>query len=55
MSLPPDIADYYDRGEEPERLIRGPEGQFELIRTQALLERLLPAPPAAIADVGARR
>jgi len=52
MSLPPDIADYYDRGDEPERLTRGPEGQLELIRTQALLERLLPAPPAAIADVG---
>ena len=52
MSLPPDIADYYGRGEEPERLTRGPEGQLELIRTQALLERLLPAPPAAIADVG---
>ena len=46
------IADYYGRGEEPERLTRGPEGQLELIRTQALLERLLPAPPAAIADVG---
>jgi hypothetical protein len=27
MSLPPDIADYYGRGEEPERLTRGPEGQ----------------------------
>jgi SAM-dependent methyltransferase len=52
MSLPPDIADYYDRGEEPERLTRGPEGRLELIRTHALLERLLPAPPAAIADVG---
>jgi len=52
MSLPPDIADYYGRGDEPERLTRGPEGRLELIRTQALLERLLPAPPAAIADVG---
>jgi ubiquinone/menaquinone biosynthesis C-methylase UbiE len=52
MSLPPEIAEYYDRGEEPERLTRGPEGQLEFLRTQALLERLLPAPPAAIADVG---
>jgi hypothetical protein len=41
MSLPPDIADYYGRGEEPERLTRGREGRLELIRTQALLERLL--------------
>ncbi len=49
---PAGFADCYDRGEEPERLTRGPEGQLELIRTQALLERLLPAPPAALADVG---
>src|SRR4051794_6669609 len=51
MSLPPEIAEYYGRGEEAERLTRGPEGQLELLRTQALLERLLPAPPAAVADV----
>ena len=43
MSLPPEISDYYGRGDEPDRLTRGPEGQLELIRTQALLERLLPA------------
>src|SRR3954454_1720728 len=52
MSLPPEIAEYYGRGEEAERLTRGPEGQLELLRTHALLERLLPAPPAAVADVG---
>ena len=52
MSLPPEIAEYYGRGEEPERLTRGPEGQLELLRTQVLLERLLPVPPAAIADIG---
>jgi SAM-dependent methyltransferase len=52
MPLPPEIAEYYGRGDEPERLTRGPEGQLELLRTQALLERLLPAPPAAVADVG---
>jgi SAM-dependent methyltransferase len=52
MSLPPEIAEYYARGDEPERLTRGPEGRLEYLRTQRLLERLLPAPPAAIADVG---
>src|SRR4051812_1197080 len=51
-SLRPEIAEYYDRGAEHERLTRGPEGQLELLRTQALLARLLPPPPAAIVDVG---
>jgi ubiquinone/menaquinone biosynthesis C-methylase UbiE len=50
--LPPEIAAYYERGDEPERLTSGPAGQLEFLRTQALLDRLLPAPPAAIADVG---
>src|SRR4051794_27518547 len=50
--LRPEIAEYYDRGAEHERLTRGPEGQLELLRTQALLARLLPPPPAAIVDVG---
>src|SRR4051812_17430495 len=52
MSLPPEIAEYYDRGEEPERLTRGPEGRLEFLRTQALLGGLLPTPPAAVADIG---
>ena len=46
-----EIAAYYARGIERDRLARGP-GALELVRTQALLERYLPAPPAVIADIG---
>ena len=46
-----EIAAYYARGFERDRLTRGP-GALELARTQRLLERYLPAPPAAVADVG---
>ena len=45
-----DIAAYYDRGEEQGRL--GDWGRLELIRTQELLERYLPPPPAVVLDVG---
>jgi ubiquinone/menaquinone biosynthesis C-methylase UbiE len=46
-----EIAAYYDRGLERDRLASGP-GALELARTQALLQRYLPAPPAVVADVG---
>lgn len=46
-----DIARYYDQGLERERLTSG-QGALELARTQALLERYLPALPATIADIG---
>ena len=42
---------YYGLGLERERLAAGP-GALEFARTQVLLERYLPAPPAAIADIG---
>jgi ubiquinone/menaquinone biosynthesis C-methylase UbiE len=45
-----DIAAYYDRGEEARRL--GDWGRLELVRTQVLLERYLPAAPAEVLDVG---
>jgi SAM-dependent methyltransferase len=45
-----DITAYYDRGEEAGRL--GSWGRLELLRTQVLLERCLPAAPAAVLDVG---
>jgi ubiquinone/menaquinone biosynthesis C-methylase UbiE len=45
------IADYYARGLERDRLAAG-IGALEFARTQALLERYLPLPPAVIADVG---
>jgi SAM-dependent methyltransferase len=49
--LDPEIRTHYDRGEEEQRLITG--GQtLEFVRTQELLRRYLPAPPAAVLDVG---
>jgi ubiquinone/menaquinone biosynthesis C-methylase UbiE len=46
-----EIAAYYARGLERDRLAGG-AGALELARTQVLLERYLPAPPAIVADVG---
>jgi ubiquinone/menaquinone biosynthesis C-methylase UbiE len=45
------LVAYYALGLERDRLASGP-GALELARTQALLERFLPAPPAVVADVG---
>ena len=42
---------FYGLGLERDRLSTGP-GALEFARTQALLERYLPASPAAIADIG---
>jgi ubiquinone/menaquinone biosynthesis C-methylase UbiE len=46
-----DIAAFYAQGLERDRLAAG-AGALELVRTQAILERYLPAPPAAVVDVG---
>ena len=45
------IAAYYAQGLERDRLTTG-AGALELLRTQVLLERFLPPPPAVVADVG---
>ncbi len=50
VSLDGEIGAYYDRGEERERF-EGP-GRLELVRTQQLLLRHLPEPPAVVLDVG---
>ncbi|WP_414588410.1 hypothetical protein [Scytonema sp. PCC 10023] len=42
---------HYASGQEQERLSRG-TGLLELVRTQELLSRYLPCPPAVIFDVG---
>ena len=42
---------YYEQGRERERLTRG-GGTLELVRTQELLQRYLPPPPADVLDVG---
>ena len=46
-----DITAYYALGLERDRLASG-AGALEFARTQSVLERYLPAPPAVIADVG---
>jgi ubiquinone/menaquinone biosynthesis C-methylase UbiE len=45
------VQSYYAQGIERDRLAAG-AGALEHARTQALLERVLPAPPATVADVG---
>ena len=52
VALDRDIASYYALGAERERL-GGRGGRLEFVRTQELLARFLPSPPAIIADVGA--
>ena len=46
-----EIVAFYAMGLERDRLTTG-QGALELARTQALLERFLPAPPAEVLDVG---
>jgi 2-polyprenyl-3-methyl-5-hydroxy-6-metoxy-1,4-benzoquinol methylase len=48
---PEEILAYYARGQEDERLDQD-TGQLERFRTQELLLRHLPAPPAVVLDVG---
>lgn len=47
----PGIIDHYNLGEERDRLFSG-RSRLELARTQELLARHLPPPPATILDVG---
>src|SRR4029079_15916056 len=51
MSDTEDIQRFYEAGLEGGRLLAGP-GHIELARTQDVLERHLPAPPARVLDVG---
>ena len=48
---PPEVVSYYDRAPEETRLESGPF-RLEFERTRELLARVLPAPPAIVADVG---
>jgi SAM-dependent methyltransferase len=50
-SLDPAIAAYYDRAPEETRLEQGPF-QLEEARTRELIERVAPAPPGIVLDVG---
>ena len=49
--LSPEIQAYYDAAAEEDRLQNGPS-QLEFVRTQHILRRMLPSPPATILDVG---
>ncbi len=49
--LPQEILAYYALGEEERRLREGP-GPLERVRTEGLILRRLPPPPARILDVG---
>lgn len=51
MQPPDEILAFYARVEEENRLVSG-RSRLELARTQELLARVLPAPPARIVDVG---
>lgn len=45
------IMEYYDQGREQNRLTVG-SGQLELIRSQEIVLRYLPKPPAVVMDIG---
>jgi ubiquinone/menaquinone biosynthesis C-methylase UbiE len=51
VAVTDEILAYYAQGLERDRLAVGP-GTLEFARTQAILERYLPPPPAVVADVG---
>lgn len=51
QSLSPEALAHYANGREAERLV-GTNGQLELARTQELISRFAPPPPAVIFDVG---
>src|SRR5258707_7235267 len=51
MSDSDDIQRFYQAGLEAGRLLEG-SGVIELARTQDILERYLPPPPARVLDVG---
>ncbi len=46
-----ELLGYYNQGGEEQRLVRG-IGQLEFARTQEILRRYLPPPPAIIYDIG---
>lgn len=50
-SVVPELLGYYEEGVERDRLSRG-RGRLELARTQEVLGRYLPPPPAVVLDVG---
>jgi Methyltransferase domain len=52
MVIDPAIDAHYGTGYERSRLFPGGQPSLEYVRSMELLERLLPAPPARVLDVG---
>ncbi|HEY1380185.1 MAG TPA: class I SAM-dependent methyltransferase, partial [Gemmataceae bacterium] len=50
-TVPPETLGHYQAGVEESRLAAGP-GRLELARTQEVIERYAPPPPAVVYDVG---
>jgi SAM-dependent methyltransferase len=50
--IDPAIESHYGTGYERSRLLPGGRPSLEFVRSMELLERLLPAPPARVLDVG---
>ena len=50
---PPEVVEHYGRYDERSRLDDGRFGLLERLRTEQILDRYLPDPPATIVDVGA--
>jgi SAM-dependent methyltransferase len=50
VPIGPEVRAHYEEGRERERLTAAPS--LELLRTQVLLSRYLPPPPARVLDVG---
>jgi SAM-dependent methyltransferase len=46
------MLEHYGRGEEADRLVTSNAGQLEFERTQEIVLRRLPPPPAVVADIG---
>ncbi|MBA3622172.1 MAG: class I SAM-dependent methyltransferase, partial [Euzebyales bacterium] len=51
MTLPEEVRAYYAGGPEVSRITEG-DARLELLRTEQLLRRHLPPPPARVLDVG---
>ena len=50
--LSEEILSFYRQSQESERLTANVKGQLEFVRTQEIITRYLPAPPAVVLDVG---
>jgi ubiquinone/menaquinone biosynthesis C-methylase UbiE len=50
-SVPPEMLEHYASGYESQRLLQG-SSQIELARTQELITRYAPSPPAIVFDIG---